>query len=132
MYYTDDKNGDLAFILATQMDEYLYTGSLERMQRIEHFLKDTFQVCSLSRLHLSLMECAISRHEDGSVTLSQSAKLAELIRKTLRDAVGDNKFQLATEGQATLHRNVIGKILFVGRMTAPRDGPSCSCTLTWA
>lgn len=58
-------------MLATPVDAYLYTGTEERMEYLEQFLKETIEVIKLAS-HLSLMGCVITRSDDGSIKLSQT------------------------------------------------------------
>lgn len=69
LYHAKDNNVDRVFILATQVEDYLYTGTEKRMQAFKSFLKDTLKVRKIARSHVLLMGCDIQSHEEGSVTL---------------------------------------------------------------
>lgn len=119
LYYSTNTDGILDFVLVVQVDDYLYGGTPERMESFEGFLKDTFTVSKLARSNLSLMGCDITQHSDYSITLSQSKKMADLDPQILLEALGKGGDSIATLSQATAYRHVIGKMLFIGRMSAP-------------
>lgn len=89
------------------------------MESFEEFFKDTFGVSRLVRSHLTLMGCVITMHLDGLSTRSHKDKLEELNPQLLRDAVVDQKYQLATEEQAKIYRSIIGTMLFIERTSSP-------------
>lgn len=119
LYYSKNTNGILEFVLVVQVDDYLYGGTPERMEAFERFLKDTFTVSKLARSNLSLMGCDITQQSYYSITLSQLKKLEDLEPQILFDALGNRDDSIASLNQATAYRHVIGKILFIGRMSAP-------------
>lgn len=77
LHYPHGGNGKLEFILATQVDNYLYTATEKHILDFEQFLKDTFEVTKLCQSHLELMGCVISQHGDGSINISQTKKLED-------------------------------------------------------
>lgn len=104
----------------TQVDDYLYVGTAERMDYSEEFLKSTFEVVTEpARSAPLLLGCDITRHEDGAITLSKHQNLAVLDLEVLRDAIGDSKDAQTTARQATLYRHLIGKIMFIRRFSSP-------------
>lgn len=119
LYYSVDDDKNLDFALAVQVDDYIYTGTDERMVAFEAFLSSTFDVGNFARGSLSLMGCEITQDRDYSVTLSQEQMLAQLDPQLLIDAVQPKGDEQATDEQATIYRHTIGKMLYIGRMSAP-------------
>lgn len=102
LYYAHIANGNLEFMLATQVDEYLYTGTEERMKALEQFLKASFEVTKLARSNRALMGCVITRSDDGSIKMSETETMAELDPQELRDVVINKKYEETAGRQATL------------------------------
>lgn len=89
------------------------------MEALEGFLKNTFEVRKLARKTLSLMGCDIPQHEDYSITLSQAKILSDVVAQVLLDVVGNGGDDEGVLDQETVCRHAIGKMLFIGRMSAP-------------
>lgn len=119
LYYSHDADGNLDFVLAVQVDDYLYGGTSTRMEAFEAFLEKTFEVSKLARNNLSVMGCDITQRDDHSITLSQAKMLQDLDPKILLDTIVGDGDGPATTAQATVYRHVIGRMLFIGRMTSP-------------
>lgn len=119
LYHMEDHNGRLDFVLAVQVDDYLYAGTSARMKAFEDFLHSTFDVGKFARRSLSLMGCEISQSADYSITLSQKHMLDDINPALLTESAGTRSDEPATEKQATIYRHIIGKMLFVGRMSSP-------------
>lgn len=58
---------------------------------------------------------------DGFTIISQNAKLAEITSIELIDATNNLRYKddIATNPEVTRYRAVIGKLLFIGRLTHP-------------
>ncbi len=119
LYHSCDDDGRLDFIRAVQVDDYLYAGTPKRMEAFEAFLKSTFDVSKFARRSLSLMGCNIEQSKDYSIVLSQKHMLDDIDHHLLMDCAGPKGDSQATNKQATVYRHIIGKMLFIGRMSSP-------------
>ena len=93
LYYSTDSTGLLDFILAVQVDDYIYCGRPDRLNDFESFLSSRFDVGKFGRKKLSLMGCEILQDNDFSIHLSQESMLAQIDHQALIDSVteqGDN------------------------------------------
>lgn len=65
------------------------------------------------------MGCNIVQHDDYSIVLSQQKMLDQLDEQLLLDAVDNKSDDPASARQVTIYRHVIGRMLYLGRMSAP-------------
>lgn len=65
------------------------------------------------------MGCDIFQHDNYSITLSHTKKLSYHGPQLLLLTLGRGVDAVATLDQATAYRHVIGKMLFIGHMSAP-------------
>lgn len=119
LYYFRDTAGDLDFILAVKVDDYIYAGQPARMQTFETFLQETFEVSKLARNNLQLMDCTITQTENFSSNLSQDQALAAIDPSELLDAIERKQDGPATAREATAYRHTIGRILYICRLSSP-------------
>lgn len=119
LYQSTDERGKMDFLLAVQVDDYVYTGTDDRMKAFEAFLSSTFEVGTFARGSFSVMGCTITQKEDFSIVVSHEKALQELNPQLLLDAAGKTGDEVATLAQANVYRHVIGKMLYIGRMSAP-------------
>lgn len=89
------------------------------MDDFEIFFSSCFDVGTFARKSLSLMGCEIIQHAEFSFTLSKDQMLQASDPQILLDAVGPKCDSEAKNKKATVFRHVIGKMLYIGRMSAP-------------
>lgn len=70
LYYSRDQSGSTEFVLAVQVDDYVYTGTTSRMHKFEDFLASTFDISKFARGTPTLMVCEFTQDDDFSVCLS--------------------------------------------------------------
>lgn len=80
-YYRRGEDGTLEFMLASQVDHYLYAGIPKHMKALKDFLEATFVVNKINRYKLSRMGCDIMRQHNGGIALSRVTKNADCIQK---------------------------------------------------
>ena len=118
LYYR--KNGsELVFLLVTQVDNYIYCGTNDEIKRFENFLQAEFDIGELKHKSFTLYGCEIHQSTDMSITLSQQAKIESL---TANLAIGthDRKPDSpALPQEVTQYKSVLGKLLFIGRLSQP-------------
>lgn len=119
LYYSRDADINLDFALAVQVDDYTYSGTPDRIAVFEHFLKRKFKVSKLTRKSITVMSCSILQDDDYTITLDRSQMLGELNPSALLDVVNTASDDTATARQATFYRRIIGKMLYISRMSAP-------------
>ena len=119
LYFSKDASGSLDFVLAVQVDNYMYAGTRARIDAFESFLSSRFDVGTFERGTLSLMGCTITQDPDSSVHLTQDDSLQQLRPEMLLDCIGAKGDRPASARQATIYRHVIGKMLYIGRLSAP-------------
>lgn len=92
------------------------------MNSFEEFPQQQFEVGTPDRHHFSVMGCDLSQSDDGSIKLTQRARL-ETIDDGLLTSTVSNKYRLphrdATSSERHLYQSVIGQMLYVGRMAQP-------------
>lgn len=119
LYYSADENGSLNFILAVQVDDYLYCGTLSRLDEFEKFLSERFDVGKFARHKLSLMGCEIWLDENYSIHLSQETMLSQIDHQPPLSCTKEKGDAVASPAQAKIYRHTIGKMFYVGRVSAP-------------
>lgn len=60
LYFSLDANQHLKFILAIQVDDYMYSGKEIDMKSFKAFFRSTFNVSKLARGSLEIMRCKIT------------------------------------------------------------------------
>lgn len=75
MYFRKIDEGGLVFLLVTQVDNYVYTGTPSEITAYEKFLQKEFEVGELERGTFSIHGCEINQHEDFLVAITQCQKL---------------------------------------------------------
>lgn len=121
LYYKlfDEK---LAFILVTQVDNYIYSGSETEVSSFEKFLQSRFNVGTLDRNQFRVLGCELEQQVNGTVVLSQKTRLNEIDEKTLTLPPTDldrSPDRCATPKEIRAYRSILGKMLYVGRMSQP-------------
>eukprot|EP00171_Calliarthron_tuberculosum_P001417 IDg1417t1 len=120
LYYRKNAEGDLAFVLATQVDNYVYAGVEVEVSDFERFLQAEFDVGELMRRDFYVMGCEIQQSTNGDITLTQNLKVDELNTDKLRTVTeGRNSTELANPKELTAYKAVLGQMLFIGRMAQP-------------
>ena len=78
LYFSRDKNENLDFLVVVQVDNYVYTGTVERMNQFEQYLRAIFDVGECRRNNFNIYGASVSRLTDGTIILSQNEKIKEL------------------------------------------------------
>lgn len=61
----------------------------------------------------------ITQHGDHSKTLPHTEKLSDAEYELLLNVMGRRKVAIPTPGHITNYRQVVGRMLFIGRLSAP-------------
>lgn len=107
------------FLLAIQVFDYVYTGTEPRMEALERFLFSIFEVGTFSCWSFYVMGCTFTQHEFFCIVVSHAKAFSERISQLLIEAAGTTGDDVGTLAQANVYRLVIGKMLYIGRMSAP-------------
>ena len=118
-YFALDADERLCFALAVQVDDYIYCGTPSQMTRFEAFLREIFDVGKFIRRNLDVMGCSIRQNGEYEIVLSQSKMLDDLAPDDMLQSIDSPGDRPATSSQATEYRRLIGKMMFVGRMSSP-------------
>ena len=122
LYYKKDANQSLSFLLATQVDNYIYTGIEKEIKSFEKFLQHRFKVGTLERCNFNVMGTEINQTPSRTITLTQKARLDTIDENILTiDPPGTLRTpnQIASPAQLSSFRTTLGKMLYVGRMSNP-------------
>lgn len=115
-------NGELAFALVAQVDNYIYCGTEAEIRSFEDFLQQRFSVGALDRHEFAVMGCEITQDSTGTVRLTQRDRLHDIDERALtvpRNETGRSPDRNASPHELHAYRSVIGKMLYVGRMSQP-------------
>lgn len=82
-------------------------------------LESKFDVGKFASGSLSLIGCEIIQDEEFTIYLSEEQLLSQLYSKVLLNSLQQKRNHVATAEQATEYRHVIGKMIYIGRTTAP-------------
>lgn len=125
-YHRDD-HGKLDFILAVQVDNYLYSGTPKELTRFESFLQTHFKIGSLERTTFPVLGCELQQSHDHSIQITQQARASGIDTGILTRSVDrSEKDRLATSAEISAYRSVIGQCLYIGRLTNPVLQYHCS------
>lgn len=116
LYYSTDDNRKIDFLLVVQVDDYVYTGTEDRMNACQTFLSATFEIVTFGCGSFSVMGCTITQREYFSIVVSDDKEMMDLNPPLLLDASGKVGDDVATLAQANVYRHVIGKMLYIGRV----------------
>jgi len=121
LYYERNKDGNLELLVVVQVDNYIYTGCNNNMNRFEKFLRAAFEVGEIERNSFDIYGAHLSRNSDGTAVVSQLQRLAELadIETISASTSSESGNDVASAANLTKYRSAIGRLLFVGRMTHP-------------
>ena len=89
------------------------------MDTFEVLLKGIFDVSKIGRRNLELMGCSIQQDNDCGITLSQNQMLSDLSAADMLDSIDGINDTPSNEMNATEYRRLIGKMLFIGRISMP-------------
>lgn len=90
VYYFCGANQQLKFILALQVDYYMYTGTEAEMKSFEDLLGSIFDDSKFACGTLKLMGCRITRQDDGSIKYCKTLCYQSLM-KTISLTLPDQK-----------------------------------------
>lgn len=132
LYYHKTEEGQLDFILVFQVDIYLYSGTNIELTRFENFLRSYFKIGTLERESFSVLGCELAQEKDGSITISQEARSLKIDTTSLNTSTRDKKQndRLATPAEIHTFRSIIGKRLYIWRLTNPILQYNCSALAT--
>lgn len=120
LYYRKEESGSLSFVLATQVDNYIYAGTQDEVSKFEKFLQKRFEIGTLDRHNFTVMGCEIGQTPAGTITLTQRARLeaidGDILIPEEKQRAPDRP---ATPTEITAYRSVIGRMLYIGRTTHP-------------
>ncbi len=121
LYYRRNDTGALSFVLVAQVDNYVYAGTPSEITAFESFLQEEFHVGELEHGRFVVYGCEIEQHTDMSATVRQRAKLAEVPTQLPRSVADKARSgnEPATPAELTDFKSILGKLLFVGRLTQP-------------
>lgn len=120
LYFKKSSEGNLVFLLVTQVDNYIYCGLEQEITEFESFLRAEFDVGELDRKEFTVMGCEIVQDETKTIALTQQLKNEELDLSDLKKLSSSRKgFEIAGPKEITAYRSIIGKMLFIGRMSQP-------------
>lgn len=116
LYYKNSSSGQLVFLLVTQVDNYIYGGQESEIYSFEKFLQQEFHIGELDRGTFAAMGAEIVQRVDHSIRLTQVTKMDDILPPNI-----DTKEKDRPAIPAELHnyRSIIGKMLFVGRLSQP-------------
>ncbi len=66
--------GRLTFVLATQVDNYIYAGDAGEFENFERFPQNELHVEELLRREFAVFGCHVSQHDDISACKPSSTK----------------------------------------------------------
>lgn len=120
LYYAQ-VDGILAFVLVAQVDNYIYAGMDAQMRSFESFLQNRFLVGALDRRCFSVMGCELNQNVDGTIILTQQSRLTDIDENTLTPPARASKDpdRIANKFELHAYRSMLGKMLYVGRMSNP-------------
>ena len=120
LYYSKSDDNQLDFVLVVQVDNYIYSGTAQSIASFESFLNNKFHIGELKHKSFKLYGSEITQLDDGSITLTQNAKLSDLDENELfiehAEHSGDSP---ATPEQITAYQSALGKLLFIGQLSQP-------------
>lgn len=119
LYHSQDMNTVTDFILAVQINNFLSTGTEGRMTAFEGFHLSRFNIIAFACRPPSLMGYKITQHADCWTTLCQGLDVGRFGPQLLSSATGLKGYGEFRDEQATVYRQVIDKLLFLARMSAP-------------
>lgn len=109
----------LEFLLATQVDNYIYCGSPDAMSLFETFLQKNFDVRKPDRHWFIAVGCEIDQSLDRSIIITQSTK-TDNIDFTWLQAHRSNKRDVpASPANLQAFRQVLGQMLYICKKTYP-------------
>lgn len=120
-YFKKSADNSLVFVLAVQVDNYLYTRTDVDISLFKTFLQDHFKIGSLERDSFPLLGCELTQHMDKSVTITQQARSSCIDTNSLDPAQkkkGDGD-RVATPSEVRVFRSIVGQALYIGRLTNP-------------
>ena len=108
-------------MVVVQVDNYIYTGCRQEMEKFEEFLRYTFDVGEIERNSFDVYGASLSRLDDGTVIIDQKKKLSELddLQLVTPDMMKRSGNEIANPKELNRFRSAIGRLLFIGRMTHP-------------
>ena len=121
LYFSKNRNGHLELLVLVQVDNYIYTGKKDHMKKFEEFLSSHFKIGSLERNKFLTYGCEIEQSNNMSITLTQKSKLDDIMKVDIRPI---NSYQrsgndVASPQELKHYRSLLGKVLFLGRMSQP-------------
>lgn len=119
LFYSSDKKGDMDFLLAYPVDKYVYTGMDTSMEGFDSFLFAIFEIGTFTLVSCSVMGWTITQQEELSIVVSHAQALSERNSQLIIGAAGTAGDDTATLAQANVYLHVIGKMLYIGQMSAP-------------
>eukprot|EP00171_Calliarthron_tuberculosum_P018277 IDg18277t1 len=94
--------------------------SKSEISEFEYFLQNEFEVGELLRHNFHVMGCEIKQDSSGAIKLTQRTKLDELDHEQLLNcSPKPYADQLASPKMLTLYKSVLGKMLYIGRVSQP-------------
>ena len=121
LYYLQNKDGRLQLLVLVQVDNYIITGENDAVSSFEKFLKNAFRIGTSEQLPFTVYGTEIEMNKCGSIILSQRSKLEEIYNHDLSGKLDSSRSgnDVANPSEIKCYRSLLGKILFVGRMSHP-------------
>ena len=116
--YYSKRNQDLAFLLVTQVDNYIYTGRRDIVKRFEIFMQKRFTMGECLHNNFSVYDCDISQNSKG-IRVSQIQRLQRLSGYNLGSVRAKMANDTATDAERTAFLSIIGTMIFIGLVTSP-------------
>lgn len=103
-----------------QVDNYIYTEPSNWISSFQKFLQAEFDIGAPDHRKFDVLGSDVHQDQDVSITLTQKSRLND-IDTSLSACKDDNKSpdRLANREETHAFHSILGKILYIGRMTNP-------------
>ena len=108
----------LVFMAVAQVDNYIYTGTKEMLEKFERHMESRFAVGECVRKKFRVYGCEVIQYQD-KIVISQKKRLAALSGYSLHPVRASMGMDEAIESEQTGYRSIVGSLSFIGCMTSP-------------
>jgi hypothetical protein len=112
------KLDDSSLLVTTQVDNFIFTGTHEPMERFAAYMARCFKLSELEYDNFFVYGTQFSRDPRG-VHINQGAKINELIEYPLVRDRRRMHDEPVTRSERLFYMSTVGSMLFVGRVTSP-------------
>lgn len=128
LYFRKNADQKLVCVLVVQVDNYLYGGTPDELNNFEKFFKSHFSIASRERINFSVLGCELKQDSAGNITIKKEARASRVDTSVLNvsSTKSNGNDEVATPQQISTQRSVIGKSLYIERLTNPVLQYHCS------